>query len=383
MLLRILSTLMALCLLPLFSSADEYHPYTISTFSGRLPESLQEPLAALIPDESRILSGAVIHYDGSHYSNAPDYLDACTAFVLSDTADGPRLYAAAWVENQPWQVSDYTRFLRQGKNVSVSLYQTSSYRVPLFSVDYTVQGGIMSDLFVFWGNRLWCIWGHIDQTRGVTVKNDHGSVDFSDASGRKGYACANPFYLDYMADVSSFPITREAAERCAIAHETAFAADAAANRVYSGGANLRAEPTSKSASLGVYACTVPMTFTGETQAGTSRPWYQVQIGNTLGWMSSEYVNTAPYLGVNTVPLGRTTAATSLFAGTTDTQPSMALPAGVTFHILTEYKGMYHICIPSGELSWAVDVDGHYGYIPKDGVLTGAGPSALDAMENVH
>ena len=102
MLQRILSALMVLCLIPIFSSADETRPSDISTFSGRLPESLQEPLAALIPDESHILSGAVIQYDGSHYSNAPDYLDACTAFVLADAADGPRLYAAAWVWDVVW-----------------------------------------------------------------------------------------------------------------------------------------------------------------------------------------------------------------------------------------------------------------------------------------
>ena len=43
--------------------------------------------------------------------------------------------------------------------------------------------------------------------------------------------------------------------------------------------------------------------------------------------------------------------------------------------------MYHICIPQNEISWAVDMEGLYGYIPQEGTLTGASPSVLDALEN--
>ncbi|MBE5809324.1 MAG: SH3 domain-containing protein [Clostridiales bacterium] len=378
---RILALMTILLMLPAASLAEERPPYEVFTFSGSLPRRLMEPLSDLIPDESRILSGAAILHNGSHYGTAPDYLDAYTAMVLADTAEGLRLYAAAQVEGLPWQVNDYTRFLRQTKNVSVSLYQPTAYRIPVFSVDYAALGGIVSDLFVFWGNQLWCVYAHIDEVRGTNIKNDHGSVSITDASGQKGYASRNPFYLDYMDDLSSFPTTYTAAEALAIAHESAFAADVAANRVYSGGANLRSEPTSKSESLGVYACTVPMNFTGKTMPGTSRPWYQVRIGDTLGWMSSEYVDTAPYLGVDVVPLGRTLEGCLLYAMPDDTQHLLQLAPGTTFHILTEYKDMYHICIPRSDISWAADADGLYGYIPKDGVLTGYSPSALDALEN--
>lgn len=378
---RILSLLMIL-LLPVLALAEISPVYQVSTFSGRLPEALKEPLSSLIPDESRILSGALIRHNGYHVSgeDGPAYRDCLSALVLVNADDGLRLYAAAQPEGQPWVISDYTRILRQGKNVSVSVYQPESNRIPVFSVDYAVQGGMMSDQFVFWGNMLWCVYAHSDEARGITIKNDHGSVAFTDAAGTRGYACLQPFYLDYMEDLSAFPITREAAERCAIAHETAFAADVAANRAYAGGANLRTEPTGKSESLGVYASNTPMLLTGKQEQGVAWPWYQVQIGNTVGWMSSNYVNTAPYLGVDTVPLGRVTTTTPLCTSADDQQHAMELPAGASFHILTEYKGMYHICIPQGEISWAVDRDGVYGYIPMEGVLTGYSPSALDAQE---
>jgi hypothetical protein len=122
-----------------------------------------------------------------------------------------------------------------------------------------------------------------------------------------------------------------------------------------------------------------MTFTGEQKSGTTFPWYQVQIGDTVGWMSSNYVGFAPDLGFMPIPLGRTLEGCSLYASARDKTPMAELAPGTTFHILTEYDGMYHICIPQGELSWAVDPDGTYGYIPKKNVLTGYSPSALDAQ----
>lgn len=382
MLRRISALMMLLLMLPVISLADESTPYEMFTFSASLPERLKEPLSALIPDETQVISGAAIKHNGYHYGDSPSSLDSYIAMVLVKTADGPRLYAAASVENLPWQVNDYTRFLRQTKNVYVSIYKPDTYRDPVFSVDYSVQGGIKSDLFTFRSNLLWCIDGHIDKGRGVTVRDAYPeSIEMTDSSGSKAYYCTTPFYLDYMADISAYPITRDAAEAQAIAYETAAATDASINRVYASGAHLRKEPTGKSESLGVYAHNVPMTFTGEQKPGTTFPWYQVRIGNTLGWMSSNYVDPAPNIGFSPVPLGRTLKGCPLYASTKDKSPAEELAPGTTFHILTEYDGMYHICIPQGELTWAVDPDGTYGYIPKKDVLTGYSPSSLDAQEN--
>lgn len=376
---RFLALMLCLCLIPAVSLAEERAPYEVFTFSASLPVRLQEPLSSLIPDESRILSGAAIQHNGSHYGDAPDYLDSYTALVLVDSAEGLHLYAAAWVENLPWQVNDYTRVLRQTKGVSVSIYKPDADRIPVFSVDYAVQGGIMSDMFSFWGNRLWCVYAHTDQSRGVTIKNDHGGVEITDGSGRNGYACDIPFYLDYMVNMSAFPISHEEAASLASSSQLAFDADTAVNRVYSRGANLRKEPTSKSESLGMYTANVPMIFTGEQKPGTNWPWYQVNIGDTMGWMSSDYVAISIHLYEAPIPLGRTVDICPLYAAIGDTQPAMQLSPGATFHILTEIDGLYHICIPQGEISWAVDVNGVYGYIPKENVLTGYSPSALDAQ----
>lgn len=380
MLRRTLILMLILLMLPFTALADEQVPYEVFTFSASLPDRLKEPLSSIVPDETQILSGAAIQHNGYHFSDAPSDLDSCTTMVLVSTADGLRLYAAAWVENLPWQVNDYTRFLRQQENVYISIYKADAYRSPVISVDYSVQGNIRSDLFCFFSNMLWCINGHSDKERGVTVMSTYPeSIKMTDSSGSKAYYCVDPFYLDYMADISAYPTSREAAEFQAIAYETAVATDAAANRVYASGAHLRKEPTGKSESLGVYAANVPMTFTGEQKPGTQFPWYQVRIGDATGWMSSNYVDRAPNWWRSPIPLGRTLDGCPLYASADDTTPAAQLTPGATFHILTEYKEMYHICIPRGKLSWAVDPDGTYGYIPKDGVLTGYSPSALDAQ----
>ena len=377
---RILALMLTLCLLPVLAQCEGTPLYQVFTFAGRLPEHLQEPLSALIPDESRIVSGAAIQHSGKLYkADAIANWESYCAMIVVDTDEGPLLLAAAWVDGMPWQVDDFTRFLRREENVSVSIYQPEPNRIPVFSVDYPSQGSIISDTFQFRNNEIWHIDAHIDQRNGVIIDNQWDSLEVTDAQGQEQVPCNTPFFLNYMADISEFPTSREACE--ALYRGPSYSIPQAGSIVYAGSANLRKKPTGKSESLGVYAHNVPMIFTGEQVPGTSNPWYQVQIGNTLGWMSSIYVNCHPDYGYSPIPLGRTFDGCPMYVHPGDAQPLQQLEPGTTFHILTEYKGMYHICIPQNEISWTVDTDGLYGYIPQAGVLTGASPSVLDALEN--
>jgi len=373
---RMLSLLFVLLMLPA-ALAEEYNPYQVITFSGSLPETLKAPLSTLVTDESTVLSGAAIQHNGDNAYHEPAHKDAHTALVLSSTADGPRLYAAAWVDGLPWQVNDFTHFLRSARNVSVSIYRPQSTQVPVFSVDYYDQQGLTSDLFCFWNNQLWCMDGHINQSQNTSIANDMGMLAVTDDIGRESFRCDSPFFLDYMEDISAFPTSR--AEVQALTWLPEYAPYAAGMLLYSEGANLRREPTTKSESLGQYARNTPMTFTGEQKQGPSWPWYQVRIGDTVGWMSGNYVDDEPNLGYAPVPLGRTLTSCALYASSGDDQPLLQLEPGTTFHILTEHKDMYHICIPQGNISWAVDAAGIYGYIPTKNILTGASISALDAQ----
>lgn len=367
---RIIALLLAL-LLPCLALAEEIIPYEVFTFSASLPQPLREPLAALVPDETLVLSGAAIQHN-EYSGNA---VVCYSAMALVQTDAGLRLYAAAQPVGQPWEVNDYTHLLRDNRNVSISIYQPEPNRIPQISIDYHTPDGLHSDLLVFWNSQLWCLDGHT--APGVSITNEMGMIAVRDGVGQEKFRCHEPYFLDYMADIFAFPTSR--AEAQALTWLPDYAPFTAGMTLYAGGANLRKEATSSSESLGKYARNVPMVYTGEQVQGRSWPWYQVRIGSTVGWMSGNYVADTPDWGYVPVPLGRTVADCPLYAAAGDKQPVALLAPGTTFHILTEYQGMYHVCVPTRDISWAVETAGVYGYVPTTDILTGASPSALDAQ----
>ena len=383
MLKRLLALLMLL-MLPVTAPAENTPEYQVFTFAGTLPDRLIEPLGDMISPDAHILSGAAIQHNGYHVSgnDSPATLDCISALVLVNTDDGLHLYAAAQPEGLPWEVSDYTHFLRQGTTVSVGIYQPESNRIPMFSVDYGVQGGTMSDLFIFRHNMLWCINGHINTANGTSIAVYTDSLSLKDNAGYQEYVSCRGFWLDYMESIDEFPATRSELETMEDAAHTAIASNAVAGLAYAQDVHLRAEATAKSESLGQYNQNVPVVLLGEKINGTNYPWLKVRIGNTEGWMSSNYIYDT-YLQPCPVPLGRTVDGCAMYADLDGAQPISQLEPGTTFHVLTEVNGMYHICIPQGEISWEVDVDGTYGYIFTADALTGYSPSALDALENAR
>lgn len=381
---RILALLMLMMMLPAALALAETTPlYQVSTFAGRLPERLKEPLSTLISDEIRIVSGAAIQHNSNFYdADEIASWDSYSAMLIVDTDEGPLLLAAAWVDGMPWQVSDFTRFLRRDESVSLSIYQPEPNRIPLFSVDYPGHGGMVSDLILFRGNRLWQLYGYIDDAAGLQIFIDGNDATVIENGVRDFHDYPEPFWMDYLLDSSGFPTTRSEVETLDNAAASIFVSNEAAGFGYTVGSNLRREATAKSESLGLYGPDIPLILTGEEKPGTQLPWYQVLIGDTIGWMSANYVHAAQSNDYP-VPMGRTLAGCPMYTNPGDAQPLQQLEPGTTFHILTEYKGMYHICIPSGEISWAVDVDGVYGYIPKTSVLTGYSLTSLDALQNAN
>ncbi len=231
---------------------------------------------------------------------------------------------------------------------------------------------------IFRGNRLWQLTGHINETDGVSVMVDLGVATVKDAQGQTLYNCDEGYWMEYLDSVDRFPTSRAAAEALDAASMANSIADDAVGYAYTEGANLRTDPTVESASLGLYNRSVPLSLTGLQRQGTNYPWLQVQIGDTQGWMAANYVSGNGCRDYP-VPMGRNAAVCAMYAAPGDAQPISQLEPGTTFHILTEVNGMYHICIPQGEISWQVDRDSIYGYIATENILTGAGVLALDAL----
>ncbi len=366
---RMISLLLALLM---FSPvlAEEFPPYQVTTFSGSLPERLKEPLGDWVVDESRILSSAAIQSNGGEYDE-----DCYSALVLLDTSEGARLLAAAQPEGLPWQVNDFTHLLRSRRNVSVSIYMDEYTRVPQFSVDYYAPGSLVSDLMHFY--KLWQLTGHTDTSKGIIVTAASGIIELIDSQGRLECQSGEGFWMDYMMDISLFPTNRHEALAQESRAESASIASSLKAIMYAAGAHLRKGPTGNADSLGQYNTDVPMVFLGKQEKGAQWPWYQVRIGNTVGWMSSNYIHSEP--SYRPIPLGRTVQGCTLYSSAGEGHPVTQLAPGTTFHILTEYKGMYHICIPQDEITWQVDPEGIYGYIPTENVITGASVSALNAQ----
>ena len=42
-----------------------------------------------------------------------------------------------------------------------------------------------------------------------------------------------------------------------------------------------------------------------------------------------------------------------------------IPAGTKMHVLAEYDRWYYVDVPRGTIHYLMDVDGTYGYVPKD------------------
>ena len=136
-------------------------------------------------------------------------------------------------------------------------------------------------------------------------------------------------------------------------------------------ANLRERPTGKSKSLGVYHKAPAVVL--DSAPGTQRPWYQLRIGDTVGWMSGVYVVNNPY-DVNhglaqVVPpsIAQCRKEASLYLSPSG-QVKQTLPAGTAMHIIADCDGWYHVVLPQGDISWKLDAGGIYGYVRKNEVL---------------
>lgn len=343
-------------------------------FEEELPQQLVAPLADWGYGDARILSGAAIEEPGDA---DPLFQPSFSALMLAKIDGETQLIGAAWVEGQPWQVVNFgSRLLRRTENVSMG-YMTWDTARPAFVIDYLGMEEEQHDLFMFSGNRLWEMVGHSDSHIKISTSNDTVTIwqDPPKIRLRLG-----SFWMEYMSSISEYPTTYAECERL---NQAILLADEAAISTwcYTGHANLRAEPTQKSQSLGIYQPNIPAVNLGEQAQGAKWPWMRLRIGNTEGWMSALYVHSGLPNGQLPTLCGRTLAGCALYAQAYDSSPAMELPAGTSFHILAETENdRFHICVPSGGLGPEVDTNGTYGYVSKSAVITGASAAALDALE---
>lgn len=383
--------LMIICmvlLLPICASAavrteDQYAPSGNFTrrhylFEEELPAQLVQPMADWGYGHVHILSGAAIEEPGDQLrmEHEPGSFPSFSALMLVENQGETQLIGAAWVEGQPWQVINFgTKLLRSTTNVSMDIVDRPGFDRPGLAVCYW-EGKKQLDLFCFSGNRLWEMIGH--RTDDLSISTAGVFTSFIDRGGQKSeYARSRSFWMEYMNSIDEYPTTQEA---CMLL-QPPF--DEGAWH-YTTGANLRSEPSQYSESLGMYRMDVPLLFYGEYESGKEWPWCRVRIGNTEGWMSEQYVRPGLPSPMAALTVGRTLHGCTMLQKYRDPSSAVQLAPGTQFHILAETDdGWRHICIPSGELVAEMDINGTYGYVHKDDMITGASVITLDALEREY
>lgn len=228
-------------------------------------------------------------------------------------------------------------------------------------VEYALTAGASTYYLEVTGQNLW----YIRRFGDVTWNETNACFELADGHWP---ACWTGC-LEYLNRFDDFPRTAEDAK--ALASSSWNGLDLT-NLAWLGG-NLRAKPTAQSESYGsCYAGVL-----GEVLAermGTSAPWYQVRVGDTVGWMSSPYVTpvtdwkTMAETRHNDLPAARTLGETFLITRPVHGEKVCDLPAGTILQVLSRREdGWLHVCLPSGVLKRWMDVHGTFGYLHETSV----------------
>jgi hypothetical protein len=141
------------------------------------------------------------------------------------------------------------------------------------------------------------------------------------------------------------------------------------------GVHLREQMSSHSRDLGLLNSGTVIHKTGETD-GDPFSWYQSELGFLKGYVASQYI-CVDDVGVPTgdlydpLPVAEAIRKTDLKSGTGWFDGKITdVPEGTRMHVLFECDGWYYVVIPQSSLSFHMDVNGTYGFIPKDTVRIG-------------
>lgn len=175
--------------------------------------------------------------------------------------------------------------------------------------------------------------------------------------------------LLHLIDLQAFPTTLEACRQAeAIVLPKGYGVAA--------GVHLRARTSSRSKDLGDYNAGTLVEIL-DSADGDPYDWYKVRIGSAVGYMSSAYVDyegsvcMMQPLVSRPLPVGEAKQSVKLcqnkglFGTGLFAQTVREIPEGTRMHVLAECGEWLHVMIPSGEITWIMDVNGTDGYVKKD------------------
>lgn len=132
--------------------------------------------------------------------------------------------------------------------------------------------------------------------------------------------------------------------------------------------NMRAKASSQSKTLGFYHIGTPAKILG-TKPGKREPWYKVQVGQTIGYISGSYILPAENMFLH-IPypcapqtVGRTNKDCQLkSAASASAKMVTSLKAGASMYVLADCGDWLHVCIPKDNVGYFMDIEGTYGYL---------------------
>lgn len=337
--------------------SGENHVYYIETFGETLPEEACQALAATPFAGDASLCGVLIDEVNREYpeANRQMLLLALQHEGTTLLVDGTEWPDTGW---EVWAASD--TFLREGEDFAISarprynnlgqvmmVWPTIEYGQEIFYI-----GGYEGSSYVYSYTNL------DEQGNGVKVTSEYPAyayqliqVQGGRLGGMKSYWVGKPARLDIIT-AAEFPNTQEKLQTLDNAPWSGIGG------AYVHTANLREQPTGKSRSLGVYRWAI-----GEklgSAPGTEWPWYQLRIGDTVGWMSGAYV--IDDHGQAPPPAVAQCSREIILHLSPNGDVKQTLPAGTAMQILADCDGWYHVVLPEGDMTWRLAAEGTYGYV---------------------
>ncbi len=151
------------------------------------------------------------------------------------------------------------------------------------------------------------------------------------------------------------------------------------------GANLREKATTQSKKLGTYRSGTLVKVL-DIKPGKTNPWYKVQIGQTVGYISGNYFHTLdpeqPHVFTVSNPptVGKTNKACDIKATASGRAKTVtAIEEGAEMYVLADCDGWLHVCIPRNGLGYWMEEEGTYGYLRTEDVVEASTPLRLKYM----
>jgi len=375
---RLLLCMLALCLLPVLAlaamrteavqeSSDKLETLLIH-FEKEIPAEVQPVFERHGWQDAQCICGAAVVRRALQRPLGQEEASRSSDALMLLEREGVRsIVGVRWTENGQSWLADYGALglsLEQGCRID-AVKAEKPYTGYVFKLAAVLDGHICQWQLSVSGQNLWQVQTSTMDGQSFVRWNAHeGCFLLPDQSVP---ACVS-YDLEDMDSIRDFPLTQEDALRAA---QKSWQDKQAQDLAVIWGANLRTKPTAHSASLGRYlAGTLVRVIT--QQEGESFPWYQVKVGNTIGWVSGPYLtyacdqaDFARRMCYDPLPVARMKTNALLRKELNSEKAVMRLESGMLMHVLGETdNGWLHVCVPSGGLDWQMDPAGAFGYVRK-------------------